>query len=392
MLAGAVLFASLQTNPNKLWSSALTNTSSSLASTLNFLGKPNINGYDLNSTFANKNSTHAAADTSGTTTGSINNQASTLTTKIPILGNTVTVDAITTAVAGSNNPDGYYRINGLANLSQILTQNNGSSAFTDNAAQVEGQWLMLSHTSADSAVAAAQVAQGILLPNSAVGVVVSKLNALNRQYLFTNDPAKAILTNRQDIGSQTINKRSQYHYKFTFQTAHFKQYQAAVTAALGSNTSAVASIEHQLGLDTLVSALASVKGTPTADVWVDQGTTTISKIHIPIAAGINNYAETGLSYTGGSLYPFYVSLSGDANNVTTLNTYSLSVNTSGGGYTYGYSLANKNSQGTQTNTASTTLLPRSSALSISIPTQTKDYETYATPLNAALGGLFPSQN
>ncbi len=392
VLIGAIIYMATQlsTNPGKLWSTALTNTNTASTAVINFMGQPSSNGYDISGTFNTKNSASASATFSGTTTGSLNGLASTFTSKIPVQGNNILIDTVANPVDGAPSPDIYYRISGLSGLSQIFEQNNGSSSFTDNAGQVEGKWLLLPHTDPASAQTALQLNQNVPLPQSSIADVSSKINALNAQYLYGTDASKAVLTDRQNVGEETVNKRNVYHYKFTFRPAHFKAYVAAVRAVLGSSSQDVTTLEQRLGIENLNTVLSTVNGTPTADVLVDKASQTISVLHIPVATGSNNFVETGFNGVSGSVYPYYVSLHADANNVTTVKNYSLSVNTKGNGFTYAYGQSNTSTTGTVTSTATTVLQARTSPLTVSIPTNASDFEANSSALNAVFSGLFPN--
>jgi hypothetical protein len=376
-------------SPDKLWTSALNNSNTVATAIINYMGSPATNGYDIKSTFETNRAGTVTSDTKGTTTGSTNSQASNYTTKFPVQGSPITLDTISNTPDGASSPDFYYRISGLSGLSQIFQKNNASTNFTDSAGAVEGTWFLLNHADPASTSIAMQLDQNLPQPKTEISTIGSKLNALNQAYILGGDPATAVLTGRSNVGQTTIDKRSVYHYKFNFEVDHYNKFVSAVGAVVGSDSQTMKSLQKQLGLDNLNTIISSVKGNPVADVYVDKNTKTISTIHLPVGSGGDNYVEIGFKgYDGGSKYPFYVNEHASANNVTTVNNYSLNVETNAG-FNYTYSENNKDSQGTIISTGTTTLLPRKTSLVISLPTQTSDFQANSTALNNVFSGLFP---
>lgn len=236
-----------------------------------------------------------------------------------VLGKTIAVDALSVPVPNEVEPDLYLRVSGIKDILDRAGV---------NGAKVDGKWIVIDHTLLDTyaknlAQSKSQYHVQTFASTSGIPTyaeeedAITKVQAVNKQYLFTTDAAKAVLVNEQFLGHDTLNGRSQDHYKVGYNKAHLAAYFGALGSALDSsqlNNWAKANysgkdVSQVLNISAAQAGINKAKGDYTFDLWVDTKTKLVSKLSF---ADTTTKTTVSLmqAYTGGTQYPFTISVTG----------------------------------------------------------------------------------
>lgn len=284
---------------------------------------------------------------------------------------------------GNTTPDIYFRVNNAKGL----LASYGLDA-------LDGKWISVDHTlidtyakefgqdsSASSKVSAPTYEQ--------LNDAATKVQAVNKQYIFTTDPAKAVLSGEKFIGKETLNNRTHYHYTTGYSKAHLQAYVGAVKQALDSSklnewskASNDKDLSKVLSFETLEKTVKDAKGGYRFDLWVDKDTKLMSKLQFADPQDKASKFTISQNYTGGDVYPFSLSFnSKDENNMTSTGTLNVTVDTKTNKVTANVSGNTKDAKGnTDELTAELSVTPSNQALTVTAPEG-------ATSVNELLGML-----
>ena len=229
----------------------------------------------------------------------------------------INLDIMTTLPEGSKNPDVYAKLNGLKGLDQMLgTEAGGLGAAV---ASFDNQWFVVDHTFFDqmekNTAAAAEDGGAPSLATEDYTAIAEAVGRVNREYLFTTNPDKAVLTVVQNVGKEEMDGRSVYHYKVGYKKDRLKAYATAMKDELKKTK--VGPYITDEDFNDLLADIGELNGDGQADAWVDMKTKTIRKMRFLIDNKPDNYIDIGLNYTGGDEVPFIVSGNFNENNEET---------------------------------------------------------------------------
>jgi hypothetical protein len=229
-----------------------------------------------------------------------------------------------TKAKGNAMPDVYLQVKGI----KSLLDSYGASSL-DN---LDGQWIVVDHTLVNKLVAqqnkaAAQSGEEVYLnfldkktlPTiDQVNDAISKAQEVNKQYIFTTNPSKAVLTNEKFIGKETKNGRKEYHYKVGYDKVHLQAYVQALADAVNSSQLNDWAKKVNNGEDLIKSSdvksaqdqIKSAKSGYNFDLWADAKTKLVSQLQFTDPSDSSSKITIAQNYTGGSVYPFQLDFSG----------------------------------------------------------------------------------
>lgn len=230
-----------------------------------------------------------------------------LTMNSNIAGQKMTADITIVDTQQSDNPDIYLKVSGVK---ELLTQ-MGSAQL----AALDGQWISVDHTLMDTYQKQMEESTGTSLSGTPTPEqlrdAMAKAQQVNKEYIFTSDANKSVVTYQKFVGKETKNGREVNHYVAGYDKAHLKAYVEALGKALdGSKLNEWAkqqaggkNVSDSLRIDELKSAIDKEKGGETFDLYVDLKTRVVQSV---VFTSTDNKQKLSITqnYTGGDVYPF----------------------------------------------------------------------------------------
>lgn len=294
----------------------------------------------------------------------------------------------------STNPDLYFQVTGIKSYLDA----NGLSQMDG----LDGQWVTIDHTLLDTYSSMLKQNLGSSMsPTSSMPAyadvqdAVGKVEAVNRQYIFSTDPAKAVLVNQKFVGKEALNGRDANHYKLGYDKAHLQAYVTALSTALDSSklndwskkNNDGKNLSQVMNLTKLESDIKDAKSDYSFDLWADTGTKLISKLAFTDPSNSASVFALSQSYDGkSSQYPFAIDFTGkdDSGNPRT-GTLSLTVDVQTNKVSGTLAATKKSTDGTTTISASFDATPSNTAISVTAPSGAKSVVDILNELG--LGGL-----
>lgn len=318
LAAGYVFGMYLPNTPDNVYKSSLANT-----------------GKGIDTLLASAKQGNAAADESATFDGTLQVKSSggsvdaklngaydqhanaTMQLSADAMGTKFTANIRSIHADGSTSPDLYFQVNGIKSLLDAQGMNDLDS--------LDGQWIAIDHTVIDTEKAALQQ----LIPSqqgTSTGTsptydqahdATLKVQAVNKQYLFTTDSSKAVLTEEKFIGRETSGSRTLNHYLVGYNKDHLQAYVTALGQALDSSKlndwarkDYNKSLSVVLDFSSLEDDIKNAKGDYTFDLWADTSTKLVSKLAFRDPSDSSTTFTVSQDYTGGTVFPLKLSLSG----------------------------------------------------------------------------------
>lgn len=211
----------------------------------------------------------------------------------------------------SSNPDIYLKVSGVQGLDGLL--GSGYSAIIDG---LNNQWVAIDHTLLDN-LASESLSGGSnntpklnSISSDDVVAIETVIGGVNKQYVFTTDSEKAVLNVAQNVGKETQDGRSVYHYKVGVNKQHMKDYLNALVDALQSSSLnkvlTDTKLRDALDVDLLLKSVNSIDDNYTVDVYVDMGTKLIRTIKITDPKDAASYFEVKVPYEGDATIPLSI--------------------------------------------------------------------------------------
>lgn len=242
-----------------------------------------------------------------------------LTANLNLMGKKLTTDALSVS-SSDGTPDLYFKMGGIKSAL-------GDDSQYQPIADLDGQWLSIDHTvidtylqaieqnsSGESAIASLKSPTADQIDDAA-----TKVQVVNKKYLFSSDTDTAVLTYKSFEGSEQKLGRKVNHYKAGYNKDHLKTYIDELGKALDASklaswykqqSGSSKSISEGLDTQTLQSDIADMKGTETFDVYVDVKTKLLQTVSFSgkDSDGKNSTVSISQNYTGGDEYPFQVAI------------------------------------------------------------------------------------
>ncbi len=301
----AAFYITSANNPEKLWKTALDNTSKGydqLAAYSKDQQSKNKGG-SVKGTF-NIDSNDVVAD--GSLESKFDDKNLTSKIDLGVSGARFNAELLATTPDGAKNPDMYIKVSGVKGLDSLL----GSAApgLGTALSSFDNQWLVVDHTLLDQAEKEASQGQVGLaeLSNEDITAVTDTFGRVNKEYLFTDNSSKAVFTVKQNIGKEQQDGRSVYHYKVGYDKNNLKTYVTTMKDEL--NKTKIKGYISNKEFDDLIKNVEQLDGNGQADVWVDTKTKLLRTIRFSDSKKPDNYLQVALNYTGGDEYPFVLTI------------------------------------------------------------------------------------
>ena len=292
-----------------------------------------------------------------------------------ILGQKASAELRAVTASGNTSPDLYLQVNGIK---QYLDA-NGLTALDG----LDGKWISVDHTLLDTYAAsvAKSFSAGTVTTDSAsaptyaqIQDAVAKVQAVNKQYLFTEDQKTAVLANQKFLGQVTRNGHTLDHYRVGFSKGHLLAYVKAQEAALDSsklnNWSKQAnggkSLSKAMDFSSLEGSIKNAKSDYTFELWADAKTKLVSELSFADPSS-NMVMTLAQGYTGGSQYPFSMTINGKDGGDTINAAINLSVDTQTNKVTGGFTYSSQGADGTSSIDASLHITPGNTAVRVTAP-------------------------
>jgi hypothetical protein len=402
LLAAGYAFAFyLPNTPSHVYSSGLTNTGQALDKLITYTqtqDKASYKSAALNSTLKYKS---ASGSFDATLSGAFDkNSNGNLQFKADVEGENITANLRSVKAAGNTSPDIYLQVTGIKNYLDSAGLNDFDS--------LDGQWISIDHTLLDTYSASlkqelnstsdSSVADASGVPTAdQLNDALNKVQTVNKQYIFTTDKSKAVLTNQKFIAKETENGRAQNHYKVGYDKSHLQAYVSALGSALDSSklndwskkANDGKSLSVSMNLKDLENTIKNGKGDYTFDLWVDAKTKLVSSLRFTDPADKSSVFVIGQNYTGGTQYPFSFTFSDKATDGTPeKGALNLTVDSKTNKYTGSFTLDTHDTSGSISVEANFTVTPSNDAVKVTAPSGTESITDLLNQLG--LGGLLDS--
>lgn len=317
VLAGGYTFAFyLPNRPSAIYKSSLHRTGDAIDALTHYsngLVQKHYKSYGVNGSMHVKS---GSSSFDATLTGNADARANaSMKLDANILGQKIAADLRTVEVANSANPDLYLRLTGIKSALDSYGLNSLDS--------LDGQWLSMDHsllntyaTSVSHNVAGADATS--MPTGTQVNDALTKVQTVNKQYLFTTDSSRAVLQNKKYVGKETQDGRAVYHYVVGYDKTHMQAYADALGKALDSSSlnnwskssNSGKNLSEVANISSLKQSISNAKDDYTFDVWVDAKTKLVHSVRFADPTDASSVLTFSQNYTGGSTYPFALSLKG----------------------------------------------------------------------------------
>ncbi len=401
LLSGAYVFGMyLPNRPTAVYSKSMSRTADATDVLVKYAqgqATAKYTGASIGGTFSGKLSSVAF---DGTLKAQTDGSNTTATFTTDIAGQKLSLETRTIKVSQSEFPDIYAKVSGLDSVSSLL----GSSLVSS----LNNQWIVLDHTLLDSLQSSAtgSSATSSTTPTlSQINDAAGKVQAVNREYLFSNNTDKAVFTYGSFVGTETKDGQKVNHYKVSYNKSHLKAYASAIGTALdGSSLNDWAkkqydgkNISEVVDLSGLQKSIDSSKSGTTFDMYVNLKTKLVQSFHYAqkqdTGSGVDAITISQL-YTGsGTTYPFQIDFSTTGSTDSDMQgTFKLSVDTKANTVHFGGAF-NSLVKGDDSRLSLTVdAKPTTAPLTLTAPTGAKSYSDVMTEIMGASGVLGAETN
>ncbi len=292
--------------PENIWASAMDRTGKSIESVIADAKKGSGKGSEVSGKFQFGG---GGIKTDGKFTVRSDNKNSVMKADFAALTSRVDIEVRSIDSSSSDYPDVYIKAKGIKGVAPLLTQSpTGQRTITD----LDDQWIEIDHTFISKVMEGSSdtTGSGISLSSEKLLKTFEALNKVNREYLFTNDSGKAVFKVVKNVGRETRDDRSVYHYKVALDKQHTKKYLKALNRE----------IEKSPAKDSLGDAFSEAFIKPITelaeeldrydesadlmDVYVDTSTKMLHAIRITDKDNDKSYIELGVQKTKDKQMPF----------------------------------------------------------------------------------------
>lgn len=301
-------------NPSVIYSQSMKNTSKGYEKLVEYVDKEAAKTYKGSEGSGSLSIKAAGFSTDGNLDFKADKDASQFTFDLGLGVTRLTSDARLFYV-GENSADIYLKAGGIKGLGTLA----GYPELDAQLAKLDDTWVVIDHTLLDSLSQAggsdSSSTNNMNLPTQEQLLDEAQaFGEVNKEYLFTGDKEKSVMTVTKNYGFETIQGRKTYHYQATLNKQNAKKYIDAQAKALKASKLQkwIKSTDSEALADEFFTSLKesadTIKSTDTVDVWVDASQRIIYKVRFADKKKpLDNYLDVGLNYKGGDKYPFFLS-------------------------------------------------------------------------------------
>lgn len=290
---------------------------------------------------------------------------------------------LTLKTQGEGYPDVYFKLTGIDSILSALGA-SGSSPL----GSFDGKWILISHdlikkylnqysgqsSSSQNRTKAPTKAQ--------IYDAINKVQAVNKQYIFTDNQTTAVLVKKSYIGAETKYGRSVYHYKMGYDKAHLLAYVGAVGQALDSSSlndwsqkAYKKDLSQELNINNIKQQIQKkANANYTFDMWADRKTKLIEAVQFDVNRKDNTSVTFAQTYSGGNDYPFIVAASGNSNGDESSGMAKIDLNGANHTATFTFNLNDNNHGNKTTASGNFSIMPSSSHVKVTTPKNAEPLE------------------
>lgn len=311
VLGGGYAFAFYIPNrPGTVYKTGLENTGKAADKLVEYLQKEDTTNYVSTTATGTVNAKSASGSFDVSVNGAYDKNGNSNTTLDGnFVGVKVNADVRTVDVKSSTSPDIYFKVRGVKSMLD--------SVGLSQVSQLDGQWVEVDHTLLDTLLANfssdAQASKDkFKAPTTEqINDAVTKVQNVNKQYLFTTDASKAVLVNKQFIGKETQNGRTAYRYTVGYSKQNLRAYVGSLKVALDSSKLndwsrqvTGKSLSESADFKSTDESIKKANANYTADLWIDAKTKLVSSLRFTHPSNKASYFTISQNFTGGDVYPF----------------------------------------------------------------------------------------
>ncbi len=219
------------------------------------------------------------------------------------------LNLLTNVPANTRYPDIYAKVSGLKGLDKVFPAEAGGIG--ESLAAYDNQWFVIDHTIFDQMEKSAAQDTTTEIKAEDVIALAKDIGEVTKEYVLTDDPSKAVLVRKENVGKESMDGRDVYHYKVGFNKANLKAYNKAVCDKILGNklykTLSMGRSSEDISKECYdTKDIDSINESDTFDVYVDLKTKLIHIVRIAEKDKKDNYLDIGLLYTGGDEFPFVI--------------------------------------------------------------------------------------
>lgn len=377
VLGGGYTFAFyLPNTPSNVYKSGLTNTGKAADKLVDYMQQEQGKSYKSVSFDGKADVKSGSGSGDATLSGAFDKSGNgTLNANIDIAGEHVQLNGRSVVAKGNTTPDLYLQVTGV----KTLLDNVGMSSLDS----LDGKWISVDHTLVDTykkdftqGFASGLGNSDTQLPtlNQVTGTIAD-VQTVNKQYIFTTDSQKAVLTNQKFLGKETKDGRTLNHYTVGYNKAHLQAYVAALKTTLDASplndwskkANDGKSLSESMNWSDLEKSVSNAKNNYTFDVWVDTKTKLINSVQFTDLSDSSTKFTIGQNYTGGTSYPLSLGFSDkDSSGNPETGILGLTVDTSTHKYTGAFSVSTKGNDAADVS-ATFTLTPGTTPVQVTAP-------------------------
>lgn len=248
---------------------------------------------------------------------------------LSVAGAKVDFNVNTLKADGSDFPDIYFKVKGLASIPQL------SAAGPQVLTQLEDKWFFVDHTllaqgaqqTLNESSQAAQ-AKSVTMSEQDIKNIREKFADVFSQYVFTVDESKSIVKRVGEPVQEDFEGRASVKFMVEPQKENLKAFLSALKQAVKETKlkdlieANGGTVDDILKLDDTFKSIDNIKLEDShAEVWADKNMKYIRNIRLTDSVDEGNGTRAlniGLNYTGGDEYPFYVKLDGVDHDKSTI--------------------------------------------------------------------------
>ncbi len=309
---GAAAYVTVfQKTPEKLWSSALSNTTNGLDTML----KTGLSEQKKTTKMEGSIKVESPLAVDATMSGDLSASNGTFSADVSASGTRINAEVRTITKDGAKSPDIYLKVDGLDQIGSLI----GSAVpaeLGDTIDAVNNQWFYLDHTLIDQYLTTAGASDTQMnFSKEDMDKVADNIMGVMKNRFFASDE-KAVFTLTEKVGKEKFEDTNTYKVKVAVNKENFKQFVTDLKDAIKDTkleealkaSSPEKSLEEVLNFDKMLEELDKADfSKATADVWIEANGGYIRNVRVyPKENDTANYLDFGLNYTGGDVYPLAI--------------------------------------------------------------------------------------
>lgn len=337
VVAAGVFGFYLPNRPNAVWNTGINRTGDALTTVvasatdkkaLETLSTSKISG-EVNASF--QDVTYKGALTSKYK-GNDSDSGLTLTMKSSEQDMNIVFKALTETVKDSSYPNAYFQFTGLKELGVLDLVAPGLSNY-------EGKWISVPSATYQKWMEkySGEDADKANFSSADIAEITQTSIRVTDDYVFTTDPAKAVLKQNSFVGKETVDDIKTYHYKVSINKEHAKDYCVALVTEVTKTkayknitgyTDEIIKKSRDNGSKSCKSDVAKdIKGSDEYDMWIDGKYKLIYKVRVSDKDTKGDYQEFGQRYTGGDVLTFFYKLHSEENKADVATSFAYNTKT-----------------------------------------------------------------